>query len=284
MLSIPRLALVLAAVSLGCSPTTSGGTTPPPDNTASTGGGGPTIGGGPADGSGAAGGATAGTPGDAGAGAGEAGTQATGTNGAAPGVVAGSPQDSRFLAPEISHSKGVAGGVVVLFPRIIPSAIAAENQTLAQSIQQKVKQLVEKALPGRPIDVRPSPERVCPKAGCEAMSINVLFTRQNNSCVAVALINAPGVSQTKMVPWGGEVEFKADPIQFRDPPENFVKIKDYATCDQLLTEMGKQDGFVEAALRAASGPAPSATATTPPAPSTSPAATGTITSKPAGKK
>lgn len=250
MLSTPRLALVLAAVSLGCSPTTSGSTTPPPDNTAG-GGTGPTIGGPPP-----ADGGT--TPGDAqNPGGAAAGTTdpASGQGGQGTGVAAGSPNDTRFLAPEISHSKGVAGGVVVLFPRIIPSAIAAENQAYGQQIQQKMKQLVEKALPGRPVDVRPSPERVCPKAGCDAMSIGVLFTRQNNSCVAVALVNAPGVSTTKLVPWGGEVTLKADPIQFRDPPENFVTIKDYANCDQLVTEMGKQDSFVEAALRAAAGPA-----------------------------
>lgn len=273
MLSTPRLALVLAAVSLGCSPTTSGSTTPPPDNTAG-GGTGPTIGGPPPPDGGT-------TPGDAQSGGAAGGTTdpASGQNGAGTGVAAGSPNDTRFLAPEISHSKGVAGGVVVLFPRIIPSAIAAENQAYGQQIQQKMKQLVEKALPGRPVDVRPSPERVCPKAGCDAMSIGVLFTRQNNSCVAVALVNAPGVSTTKLVPWGGEVTLKADPIQFRDPPENFVTIKDYANCDQLVTEMGKADSFVEAALRAAAGPATgSPSAAAPAAP-----AAGAVTAKPSGK-
>ncbi|MDC0715870.1 hypothetical protein [Nannocystis bainbridge] len=275
MPSIPRLALVLAAVSLGCTPTTSGSTTPPTDT--SGGATGPTIGGpGPADGAGT-------TPGDAQNPGGSGGT--TDPTAGGTGVAAGSPNDTRFLAPEISHSKGVAGGVVVLFPRIIPSAIAAENQNYGQSIQQKVKQLVEKALPGRPIDVRPSPERVCPKAGCDGVSIGVLFTRQNNSCVAVALVNGPGVSTTKLVPWGGEITLKADPIQFRDPPENFVTIKDYANCDQLVVEMGKQDSFVEAALRAAAG----ATGTTPASP-TSPGvatpaspASGTVTAKPNGK-
>ncbi|WAS97187.1 hypothetical protein [Nannocystis punicea] len=278
MLSTPRLALVLAAVSLGCSPTTSGSTTPP-DNTAG-GSTGPTIGGPPADG--------AATPGDAQNPSAGGGTTdpAGGTTGAGPGVVAGSPNDTRFLAPEISHSKGVPGGVVVLFPRIIPSAIAAENQSYGQQIQQKMKQLVEKALPGRPIDVRPSPERVCPKAGCDAMSIGVLFTRQNNSCVAVALVNAPGVSTTKLVPWGGEITLKADPIQFRDPPENFVTIKDYANCDQLVAEMGKQDSFVEAAVRAAAGSAAAGTPANPTSPGVSTPATpasSTVTAKPSGK-
>lgn len=295
MTPTPRLlALVLAAISTACSPTTSGGTNPP-DNTASTGGagggggGGPTIGGAPTDGGAGAQGGAGGTQGGAGAtDAGGAGTTGQGgAGGPAPGVVAGSPNDTRFLGPEISHSKGVAGGVVVLWPRIIPSAIAAENQQYAQAVQQKVKQLVERALPGRPIDVRPSPERVCPKAGCDGMSVGVLFTRQNNSCIAVALINGPGVSQTKMVPWAGEIAFKSgDTIQFRDPPESFITIKDFTTCDQLVAEMGKADGFVEAALRAAT----SATGTTPANP-TSPGiatpaspASNTVTSKPAGKK
>lgn len=300
MTPTPRLlALVLAAISMGCSPTTSGGSTPP-DNTSSNGGAGggggsgPTIGGGSTDGGAQAGGAGGGQQGGGATDAGGAGAGAGGQGGAggpAPGVVAGGPNDTRFLGPEISHSKGVAGGVVVLWPRIIPSTIAAENQQYAQAVQQKVKQLVEKALPGRPIDVRPSPERVCPKAGCDAMSVGVLFTRQNNSCVAIALVNGPGVSQTKMVPWAGEVTFKGgDTIQFRDPPENFVTIKDFSVCDQLVAEMGKADGFVEAAIRAASAHAPGATGTTPANPTSPGIATpaspagGTVTSKPTGKK
>lgn len=261
-MSSRRLALVALAVSLGCNPTTS--STPP-----ETGGGGAGGGGGPTIGDPNAG-ATA-NAGDVSGGDMQNPAVTPGGEAPPPGVTPGSPQDTRFLGPEISHSKGVAGGVVVLFPRIIPSSIAAENQNYGQQLQQKMKQLVEKALPGRPIDVRPSPERVCPKAGCDATSINVLFTRQNNSCVAVALINAPGVSQTKLVPWGGLVELKADPIAYRDPPENYVKIKDYTPCDQLLTEMAQQDGFVEAALRAAASSAPAPTAT--------PAA-GTVTAAP----
>lgn len=282
-MTTPRLsALVLAAVCVGCSPTTSGGSNPPPDTTTgggAGGGGAGTIGGAPADG-----GATAGGAGDAGAGeaggaggAGGVGETGPGGQGTPTGVVAGSPNDTRFLGPEVSHSKGVAGGVVVLWPRIIPSAIAAENQGMASQIQQKVKQLVEKALPGRPVDVRPAPERVCPKTGCDAMSVGVLFTRSNNSCMAVALINGPGVSQTKMVPWGGEVAFKAgDTVAFRDPPENNVTIKDYATCDQLLAEMTKSDGFVEAAVRAAAGGAGAPPASTAPA-------TGTVSANPTKK-
>lgn len=282
MTPTPRLlALALATIAVACSPTTQGGSNPP-DSAGGNGGGGggtgPTIGGAPADTGGGASGGDAQGGGQAGGGA----TDAGGGTGPAPGVVAGSPNDTRFLGPEISHSKGVAGGVVVLWPRIIPSAIAAENQQYAAAVQQKVKQLVEKALPGRPIDVRPSPERVCPKAGCDGMSVGVLFTRQNQSCIAVALINGPGVSQTKMVPWAGEIQFKgSDTIQFRDPPENFVTIKDFSLCDQLVAEMGKADSFVEAAVRAAASASP-APAPTGAAAAATPAG-GAVSSKPAGK-
>ncbi len=277
-------ALVLAAASLACSPTTNNQTTPP-DTTGATGGG-PTLGNPPTDGGGT--GATTG------GGTGTTDPAATGPNGQTstgttqgPTPVAGGRDDGRFLGPEISHSKGVAGGVVVLWPRIIPSSIAEENAQLAGQVQAKMKAVVEKALPGRPIDVRPKPERVCPKAGCDAMSINVLFTRNSTACAVIAIINAPGTSPTKLMPWGGMVELKSDTIQFRDMPENFVKIKDYVPCDQLVTSMAESDQFIEAAIRAAAGGA-APTSTTPPAtspakPPAGPGGPSSVTTKPAGK-
>ena len=271
------LAALAVAAAFACSPTTSNtnppgdGTTPPPGGTGGTAG---TVGTPPADG--AAGTGT--TP------PGPTGVDGTSTTpGPGPGVVAGGPNDTRFLGPEISHSKGQAGGIVVLWPRIIPGADAEANAAIAGQIQQKVKAVAEKALPGRPVDVRPKPERVCPKAGCDAMSVNILFNRNSNSCVAVALINAPGTSPTKLIAWGGLVELKSDTIQFRDMPENFVKIKDYVPCDQLITSMAEQDQFIEAAIRAAAGGSAPPATTPAPAP-TGPGAPSTVTSKPAAKK
>ena len=285
MLKSPCLAaLVLAAAGLACSPTTSNQTTPP-DSSGTAGGTGDTAGGagGPTLGDPNAGSGTTDPNAGAGAGPGQSSTGTTG--GPGPNVVAGGQNDGRFLGPEISHSKGAAGGIVVLWPRIIPGTIAEENAAIAAQVQAKVKAVAEKALPGRPVDVRPKPERVCPKAGCDAMSINVLFTRNSTACVAVAIINAPGTSPTKLIPWAGQVELKSDTIQFRDMPENFVKIKDYVPCDQLVTSMAEQDQFIEAAIRAAAGGAApaGATGTSPPA-STGPSGPSTVTSKPAAKK
>ncbi len=266
-------ALVFAGAGLACSPTTSTQTTPPDPNGAATG---PTLGD-PNAGSATDPNAPAATD--------PSGQTSTGTSGGPnPPVTTGGASDGRFLGAEISHSKGAAGGIVVLWPRIIPGTIAEENTAIAAQVQAKVRAVAEKALPGRPIDVRPKPERVCPKTGCDAVSINVLFTRNSTACVAVALINGPGVSTTKMIPWGGSVEFKSgtDTIQFRDMPENFVKIKDYQPCDQLTTIMGEQDQFIEAALRAAAGSAAPPTGTSPPA--TTPRGPGNLTVNPTGKK
>ncbi len=176
----------------------------------------------------------------------------------AQGVVPGSLEDPNYTGKHVARSRGDQNGVVVLWPRIIPSAIADQNQALAASMQQHMQALAQKALPGRTVDVRPAPERVCPRGGCVAPSINVLFTRTSNACIAIALVNSPGESNTKLVPWAGTVELKADSVPFRDPPENHVKIKDYVPCDALMGELGKQDAFIEAALRAAASQGPSA--------------------------
>jgi hypothetical protein len=198
----------------------------------------------------AAGAAGASTGAPAGTAGGQGTAQAPVTN--ANGVVPGSKDDPRYHGPEVSKEEGQAGGVVILWPRVIPSNIAAQNAGTASSLQQHMQQIVARALPGRPVELRPSPERVCPRGGCKAPSISVLFTRNQNACVAIALISGPGETPAKMIPWAGTIVFKGgDSAPFRQPPENQITIKDYVPCDTLLTEMGKADAQVEAALRMA---------------------------------
>lgn len=182
-----------------------------------------------------------------------AGPDGAATDGGASGEAGGQTvtQDdpNRFIGPQISHSKGAKGGVVLLWPRVIPSSIADENAQLAGQIQARLKQTIERALPGRPIDVRPSPERVCPREGCDGMPINVLFNRNGNACLVVALIGGPGGAPIRLIPWAGTVEFKADSVPHREPPESQVVIKDYVPCDALLNAMTDNESFVEAAIR-----------------------------------
>jgi len=161
---------------------------------------------------------------------------------------------NRFLAPEISHSKGTKGGVVLLYPRIIPASVAAEAGPLASQVQQRLGAIAQRALPGRPIDIRPRPERACPKGGCDGMPINVVFSKSGNACMVVAVIGGPGETPQRLIPWAGEVVFRSDTVPFRDPPESQITVKDYAPCDALMNTLTDNESFIEAAIRSM-GPA-----------------------------
>jgi hypothetical protein len=155
-------------------------------------------------------------------------------------------------APEISRSAGVEGGVVVLWPRVVPRSQRVSAQQLAASAQQRLAGLVRKHLPGKPVDVRPEPERVCRQAGCKAMSVGALIVRKQRGCVVLAVISRPGPSPARLIPWVGKVTLKILDVPFRQPPESFVTIDDFAPCAQaanLLREKEKDvvDGLVKTA-------------------------------------
>ena len=89
-------------------------------------------------------------------------------------------------APEISRSVGVENGVIVFWPRIIPGTESASAQQLAGELQAHVVTMVEGVLPGRTVDVRPEPERACPRAGCVAMTVGALLLKRGSGCAVVA--------------------------------------------------------------------------------------------------
>ena len=151
----------------------------------------------------------------------------------------------------VSKSAGAPGGVTLLWPRIIPRDIVDENRDLAGALQQRMKSIVEKHLPGRAIDFRPEPERVCPKTGCAGVSVGLLLSRQGQGCLVLALISRPGVSPTRIVPWVGKVQLRADTVGFREWPESQITVADYIPCNSLLTTMDSQEAAVAAALQAA---------------------------------
>lgn len=151
----------------------------------------------------------------------------------------------------VSKSAGVPGGVTVLWPRIIPREIVDDNRGLAAALQQQMKRIVEKHLPGRPIDFRPEPERVCPKTGCAGVSVGLLLSRQGQGCLVLALISRPGPSPTKIVPWVGKVNLRSDTVGFREWPESQIQVADYVPCNSLLTTMDAQEYAIAAALQAA---------------------------------
>ncbi len=155
----------------------------------------------------------------------------------------------------ISRSVGVEGGVVVLWPRIVlPRGSGlpdAHTRDLGRALQKRVADLVRIAVPDKPLDVRPEPERVCPKAGCKAASVGVLFTRAGGGCAAIVTVSRPGTAPAKLLPWIGEVRLHAEQVGFREPPEKALGVRDYVRCSDLAGRGAEQRDAIVSAIRAA---------------------------------
>jgi hypothetical protein len=158
-------------------------------------------------------------------------------------------------APEISRSAGVEGGVVVLWPRIVlPRGSAGPDDAtrkLAAQVQQQLAGIAARALPGHPGDIRPEPERVCPRSGCKSVSVGVLLARAGAGCSVIAVVTPPGPQPGRLVPWSGVVQLEASSVGFREPPERSVRVKDYERCDAHPEALARRAAEIEAAIRAA---------------------------------
>jgi len=148
----------------------------------------------------------------------------------------------------ISRSVGEPGGLLIFWPRIIPRDIVEQNHELAAALQRHTRTVVQRNLPGRSLDVRPEPERVCPQGGCKAPSIGILLSREQQGCLVLALISKPGESPTKIVPWAGDVRLKSDIVPFREYPEGQITVADYVPCTALLSTMDENEEVVMRAL------------------------------------
>lgn len=171
---------------------------------------------------------------------------------------AGSEPAPSSDAPEISRSAGVAGGAVVLWPRIVLPRDAGrpdlETLKLAARAQSRLADLARKVLGNVTIDMRPEPERVCPKTGCKGVALGMLFAKAGGGCSLFALVSAPGTSPQRVVPWSpGAVKLSADSVAFREPAEKVVKVTDYAACAKLPDDLAAKDADIEAAIRTAAG-------------------------------
>jgi len=152
-------------------------------------------------------------------------------------------------APEISRSAGVDGGIVVLWPRVR----SKELSPIAAQIQQRLVAIAQRAAPGRAVDVRPEPERVCPRPGCKAISIGAALMQNGDACAVVALVSANGPSDQVLVPWVGDMILKSPVAAFREPPESQVQVKDYARCTTVVGDLGAREQDIEAAIKIAAG-------------------------------
>ncbi len=165
----------------------------------------------------------------------------TTTSGTTPGVIE---------APEISRSLGADGGIVVLWPR----TRADSSADIAGQIQAHLVDVVKRAAPGRAVDVRPAPERVCPRQGCKAIAVGAALLRNGDACAVIATVSAPGPSDATIVPWAGDMQLKSPVAAFREPPESQVRVSDYATCSTVAGALGPRDKDVEAAIKLVAGP------------------------------
>lgn len=161
-------------------------------------------------------------------------------------------------APEISRSAGVEGGAIVLWPRIVLPKDAGkpdlETLKLAAQVQSRLADVARKVLGNVKIDMRPEPERVCPKQGCKSVSLGILFAKASGGCSIMALVSAPGASPQRIVLWSpGLVKLSQDTVGFREPAERVVKVPDYGSCAALPGDLAGKDKDVEAAIRAAAG-------------------------------
>ena len=177
---------------------------------------------------------------------------ATGPATAAPAATpAPVPTNSPNDDPTISRSAGTRGGVVVLWPRITPRAAEARDRQAAQRVQSYLRAAVQRHLPGRAIDIRPEPERACRRSGCDAVAVGAVLAKRGSACMVVATVTPPGPVETTLVPMAGQVDLQRASIPFRDPPENYLSVRDFADCSNIEAQLARGDAALAEALRRA---------------------------------
>jgi hypothetical protein len=151
-------------------------------------------------------------------------------------------------APEISRSLGKKGGVVVLWPRV-----SAKSDAKPEDVARVQAALVQIARGvSDKVDVRPEPERVCPKeTGCKAVALGAAIAASGQGCAVIATVSPPGTSPAKLVPWVGELTLTHTTAPFRSPPEALMTITDFTPCSDLATALDAGASKVSEALKAA---------------------------------
>jgi len=167
------------------------------------------------------------------------------------GALLASPQARAGDGPHITRSVGKSNQVLVLWPRVVPADETGDLKDIAKKLQARLVDLVKEVAPDRPLNVRPEPQRVCPRGGgCNSPSVGVLLAHHDGGCVAVAWISTPGESAARLVPWAGVMDLKSQDAAFRTPPEENLAVKDFIPCDQLLKQADAHKDPVREAFEA----------------------------------
>ena len=158
----------------------------------------------------------------------------------------GGDADAMANDPRVSRSAGVEDGLVILWPRVLGFPEAEPP-----ALQAKLREFAAAALPDAPADVRPDPERACPREGCLGVSVGALLVAQGDECVVVAIVSEAGPSSAKLLPVMGRVNLRSPEIPFREPAESFVQVRDFAPCSELGGALEVHRAEIEAAIREA---------------------------------
>jgi hypothetical protein len=127
-------------------------------------------------------------------------------------------------------------------------------RAIAANVQTRLRAVVERTLPGRTVDVRPEPERVCPRAGCNAMTVGFsLYHSNSGACSVVALVSGAGASPARLIPWAGRVQLREETVPFREPPEGRILVEDAVPCAGLNEALTAGEAAVAEAIRTAAG-------------------------------
>lgn len=175
-------------------------------------------------------------------------------------VAGAAGNDATKLPPEISRSGGVEGGVVLLWPRVIPKSESPQTRQDAAFIQSQLRAAIGRALPGMPVDTRPEPERVCPQKGCTGLSVGAVLMHKESGCAVVATVSKPGPTEQRLISMAGAMSLSTNVVPFREAPESFVTIHDFDRCVDLGPNLDLRMAAFEAALREAAGKTTSADA------------------------
>lgn len=155
-------------------------------------------------------------------------------------------------APEISRSRGPRDGVVVMWPRVVPGSEDPQLDQLTAELRQHLVQIAgQVASDDVRVDVRPAPERACPRKGCRAATVGAVLAHEGGGCAVVGLVTRPGTGGTVLVPWAGDVDLGPGVQTFREPPESLLTVQDFVPCDQLSAALPDGHEAVLGALREA---------------------------------
>lgn len=162
------------------------------------------------------------------------------------GLLLATPAQAGGDDDTISRSRGKRGGVVVLWPRVVPETKDASIDALGAQLQARLTQIAQRTVDPALVTARPAPERACPLNGCKATTLGVVLGHQEGGCFAVGLIGGADGATVQLFPLAGSVRASSREVNFRDPPENNLLVTEFIPCEDLLSAL--DDAKLRAAL------------------------------------